>query len=837
MLHTRVMPSADCYTDHRLVRAKVNFRIKVTPRKKGLPPKKLQVERLHLLKEEFQAKLKRKLDVAQDPSTDDPEELWNHRKTTLQETTAEVVGFSRRRNKDWFDESDSEIKSLLQAKHICHGKVLACPTSSAAKSAYREACKQLQVKLRVIQNNWWTALAERTQLYADMGDTRSFYEALKSAYGPSHQAQTPLKTSDGSTLLTDKKAIMKRWAEHFNCLFEDRRIFQDTSIARIPQHESRSELDIPPTLKEVASAICKLRSHKSPGSDGIPAEVYKQGGDALLYRLTDLFAVCWEKGTIPEDFRDALIVSLYKNKGEKSDCSNYRGISLLSTAGKILARVLLDRITSTVAEEVLPESQCGFRSGRGTTDMVFVLRQIQEKCREQNMGLYAAFIDLTKAFDTVSREGLWKIMFKLGCPPKFLTILQQLHVGQKGQVKHTGSISEPFPINNGVKQGCVLAPTLFAIFFSMMLQEATADVTEGLYIRYRTDGGIFNLRRLLAKTKTTDKNITELLFADDCALLAHTEEALQLIVSRFSAATKAYGLTISLKKTEVLYQPPPRVQYIPPSITIDTTCLSAVDQFTYLGSVISNDASITKDIDNRLSKANSAFDRLHKRVWDNHSLRLTTKIQVYRAAVLSTLLYGSESWVLYRKQLRLLECFHQRCLRSILNIRWQDHTTNMEVLERAQLPSMEATVLVRQLRWSGHVSRMEENRLPKAVLYSELRQGKRDRSGPRKRFKNQLKYQLTMAGLESKTWESTAADKNAWRSAVNKAAVMLSNTKRTAEMHKRARRKGGASIQTATTATGQEYKCTSCQKICWSRIGLFSHQRACLKAKQKELKL
>lgn len=428
-------------------------------------------------------------------------------------------------------------------------------------------------------------------------------------------------------------------------------------------------------------------------------------------------------------------------------------------------------------------------------------------------------------------------MFKLGCPPKFLTILQQLHVGQKGQVKHTGSISEPFPINNGVKQGCVLAPTLFAIFFSMMLQEATADVTEGLYIRYRTDGGIFNLRRLLAKTKTTDKNITELLFADDCALLAHTEEALQLIVSRFSAATKAYGLTISLKKTEVLYQPPPRVQYIPPSITIDTTCLSAVDQFTYLGSVISNDASITKDIDNRLSKANSAFGRLRKRVWDNHSLRLTTKIQVYRAAVLSTLLYGSESWVLYRKQLRLLECFHQRCLRSILNIRWQDHTTNMEVLERAQLPSMEATMLVRQLRWTGHVSRMEENRLPKAVLYSELRQGKRDRSGPRKRFKDQLKYQLTMAGLESKTWESTAADKNAWRSAVNKAAVKLSNTKRTAEMHKRARRKGDASIQTATTATGQEYKCTSCQKICRSRIGLFSHQRACLKAKQKESKL
>lgn len=230
--------------------------------------------------------------------------------------------------------------------------------------------------------------------------------------------QSPLKTSDGSTLLTDKEAIMTRWAEHFNHLFEDRRIIHEASIAMISQHEARSELDIPPTLKEDESAISKLRSHKSPGSDGISAEVYKHGGNALLQRLTDLFAVCWEKGTIPQDFKDALIVSLYKNKGEKSDCSNYRGISLLSIAGKILARVLLNRITPTIAKEVLPESQGGFRSGRGTTDMVFVLRQIQEKCREQNMGLYAAFIDLTKAFDTVSREGLWKIMHKLGCPPQ-----------------------------------------------------------------------------------------------------------------------------------------------------------------------------------------------------------------------------------------------------------------------------------------------------------------------------------------------------------------------------------------------------------------------------------
>ncbi|WP_419617636.1 reverse transcriptase domain-containing protein, partial [Thiolapillus sp.] len=150
-----------------------------------------------------------------------------------------------------------------------------------------------------------------------------------------------------------------------------------------------------------------------------------------------------------------------------------------------------------------------------------------------NMGPYAAFVDLTKAFDTVSRNGLWKILARLGCPPQFLTILRQLHEGQQGQVKHNGSLSGSFPISNGVKQGCVLAPTLFSIFFSIMLREAKEDLPDGIYIRFRTDGSLFNLRRLLACTKTIEELITELLFADDRALLAHTEEALQHIVNRF----------------------------------------------------------------------------------------------------------------------------------------------------------------------------------------------------------------------------------------------------------------------------------------------------------------
>lgn len=181
-----------------------------------------------------------------------------------------------------------------------------------------------------------------------------------------------------------------------------------------------------------------------------------------------------------------------------NDCNNYRGISLLSIVGKVFARVILIRLQK-LADRVYPESQCGFRSKRSTIDMIFSLRQLQEKCREQQMPLYISFIDLTKAFDLVSRDGLFKILPKIGCPSKLLGLVTSFHVDMKGTVQFNGSSSEPFSINSGVKQGCVLAPTLFGIFFAMLLKHAFGASTEGIYLRTRSDGNLFNLSRFKAK--------------------------------------------------------------------------------------------------------------------------------------------------------------------------------------------------------------------------------------------------------------------------------------------------------------------------------------------------
>jgi len=128
--------------------------------------------------------------------------------------------------------------------------------------------------------------------------------------------------------------------------------------------------------------------------------------------------------------RDVNIVTLYKKKGDRGDCNNYRGISLLKIIDKLFAKGFLMKLR-VLAEKIYTESQCGFRANRETIDMIFSLRQLQEKCREQEKPLYVAFIDLTKAFDLGSRDGLCKILAKIGCPPTLLSIVKFFHDNMK----------------------------------------------------------------------------------------------------------------------------------------------------------------------------------------------------------------------------------------------------------------------------------------------------------------------------------------------------------------------------------------------------------------------
>ena len=166
-------------------------------------------------------------------------------------------------------------------------------------------------------------------------------------------------------------------------------------------------------------------------------------------------------------------------------------------------------------------------------------------------------------------------------------------------VNYNGSTSEAFKVSSGVKQGCVSAPTLFAIFFPMLLQYAFMNCREGVFLHTRSDGKLFNIARLCAKTKVTKVLIREMLFADDAAVVSHTEEGLQQLVSRLSHACKEFGLKISLKKMNVMTQDAGH----PPPIAIDRYNLEVVENFTYLGSTISNSLSIDVEVNSRIAKA------------------------------------------------------------------------------------------------------------------------------------------------------------------------------------------------------------------------------------------
>ena len=159
--------------------------------------------------------------------------------------------------------------------------------------------------------------------------------------------------------------------------------------------------------------------------------------------------------------------------------------------------------------------------------MIFTARQLQEKCQEQNVDLYMTFVDLSKTFDTVSREGLWKIMAKFGCPAKFIAMVRQFHDGMLARVQNDGGFSDPFPLTNGVKQGCVLASTLFSMMFSAMRTDAFQDGDNGIPIRYHFGGKLFSLRRLQVKSKVQTEVLDKLLFADGMAKGAPTEEKMQ----------------------------------------------------------------------------------------------------------------------------------------------------------------------------------------------------------------------------------------------------------------------------------------------------------------------
>jgi hypothetical protein len=225
---------------------------------------------------------------------------------------------------------------------------------------------------------------------------------------------------DKGDLVADSHSILARCRNYFSQLLNVH------GIIDVRQREMHTAKPLVPELSasEFELAIEKLKTHKSPGIDQIPAELIKAGAKTICCQIHKLIISIWNKEKLPARRVEGVdhIVPIYK-KGDKTDCNNYRGISLLPTTYKILYNILLSRLIP-YAEEIIGDQQCRFRRNRSNTDHMFCIRQVLEKKWEYNEAVHQLFIDFKKAYDSVRREVLYNILIEFGFPRKLVRLIK-----------------------------------------------------------------------------------------------------------------------------------------------------------------------------------------------------------------------------------------------------------------------------------------------------------------------------------------------------------------------------------------------------------------------------
>ena len=479
--------------------------------------------------------------------------------------------------------------------------------------------------------------------------------------------------------------------------------------------EAEEDLDIstdPPSKDEIISAIKSLRNGKSPGQDNLNAELFKVEPEIAAGFLVPLFKAVWERKQIPGDWSEGVIVKIPK-KGNLRNCNNWRGITLLSIPSKIFSKIIVQRLTDVVDQQ-LREEQAGFRRGRGCIDQMFALRNIIEQSTEWQRQIYINFVDFEKAFDSIHRESLWRILRMYDIPQDIVLIIKSFYSNFSCSVGNNGIKLE---VKSGVRQGCVMSSLLFIIAIDWVMKRTTEDHSRG--IRW----SIFS-------------TLEDLDFADDLALFSHTHQQMQAKTSRLSEFARQVGLKINEGKTEVMTLNNSN----PLPIQVNGNNVSITEEFRYLGSIVRCDGGAGNDIRQRLNKANIA-SRMLNNVWKSKQYSTITEMRLYQSCVLSTLLYGSECWRMTERDTRKLSVFHTKSLRRILQIFWPNKISNEELLAKCNQEDMGTIVLRRRWKWIGHVLRMDAQNITRVALHWTP-EGRRKRGRPKTTWRRTVEGEL-----------------------------------------------------------------------------------------------
>ena len=455
-------------------------------------------------------------------------------------------------------------------------------------------------------------------------------------------------------------------------------------------------------------------------------------------------------GEKPEQWEVNNIIPLPK-KGDLGITGNYRGIALSALITKIINRMILNRIRPAL-DPLLRKNQNGFRPGRTTIGQILALRRLIEGIRKMNLTAVITFIDFSKAFDSIDRGKLFKILKAYGVPPRLLQSIETLYANTKAKVLSPDGETDTFDLMMGVLQGDTLAPFLFVIVLDYAMRKAIDGKEE--------DFG-FTITPKQSRRKGA-KMITDLDFADDIALISNLIQQARELLLAVERECKKVGLNINAKKTKFMsYNIDEDFELsLHDGTSIKRSLTDAgVQDFVYLGAWIDN---TWQDVRVRKGQAWSALNRMDA-IWKS-KLGRKTKIQLFSATVVSVLLYGCETWTLNKKMNKSLDGCYTRMLRKVLNVSWTQHIPNTTLY--GDIPPLSEVIRKRRLRFAGHCYRQHQEQSVAELVLWEPKHGQRGRGGQTKTFVDTLREDTGCTSTEEIA--NCMEDRTVWRQIVSR---------------------------------------------------------------------
>ena len=658
-------------------------------------------------------------------------------KTALTSACETTVGCKKRTHKEWIShETLIKVEKRKNLKERLNNSRTRA-TKQKAQEEYTIADKEVKNSARRDKREFISTLTSEAEEAARYNNIKALYDNIRSLTNKFRKSSRPVKDKNGRTLKTHEEQ-MSRWVEHFKAVLN-----QEPPIEKAQIQPSQELLPIDcsrPSKSEISKAIQHLKNNKAPGPDNIPAEILKADINTTTQMLYDLIGKIWEEEKVPNDWKEGHLVKLPK-KGDLSICDNYRGIMLLSVPGKVLYRIILERLKRAV-DTKLRDNQAGFRQNRSCADQIATLRIILEQAQEFNSAIYTVFVDFQKAFDSLDREVLWQLMRHYGIPEKYISIIKNTYTGMQSKIIHEGQLTEPFEITTGVRQGCLLSPLLFLLAIDWIMRQATINRRNGIQW-------------------TLFEQLDDLDFADDIALLSHSHQQMQEKLTELEKRASETGLVISTKKTKVLKANTNSQA----SVHVNAATLEEVNSFTYLGSTVDGMGGSELDIKNRIGKARSAF-RMMETIWRAGNISLNTKIRLFNSNIKTILLYGCETWKTTKCLLHKLQVFNNNCLRRITNIRWPEKISNTDLWERTNQIPIEQEIRKRKWRWIGHTLRKPVNSITRQALQWNP-QGKRRVGRPRNTWRRNVIWEMECQGYKWQDLHRLAQNRTQWKSIVS----------------------------------------------------------------------